>query len=451
MVAVPMPGPGFMQVCWLVPDLEAAIDTWATTAGVGPFFWFDGVPFEDGRHRGVPAEYPPSTAAIAYSGDVQIELVCQENDAPGVFRDVFPLGEHGLHHLARICHDYEAERDAVRWRRATRSRSREPSAAAAPAGSTPWRRSVSWSSSSSPATRGTAGSPTCARPRSGGTAATASSAARLPIADSAMKGAELASTFPELLARTVASRPEHLAVITGDESVTYDELDRRSAEMAQALLAAGAGKGTRIGLLAPDGVLWLTTFYAALRIGALITPISTLAAPPELAHIVRRSDVQILIGVRSFLRRDFADLLAAALPELTTHRGGALQLGAAPLLRSVWLDDAEGVPWAGTLATSCSGTPRRRTNRCWRRSSWSCRRPTTRSSSTPRGAPRPRRRWCTHSAPSPASPRCSPSYFGITADPPDDEVRERRVGAAHDAEIDGRPRRHPHLGDHEAR
>ena len=112
MVAVPMPGPGFMQVCWLVPDLEAAIDTWATTAGVGPFFWFDGVPFEGGRHRGVPAEFPASTAAIAYSGDVQIELVCQEDDAPGVFRDVFPLGEHGLHHLARICDDYEAERDA---------------------------------------------------------------------------------------------------------------------------------------------------------------------------------------------------------------------------------------------------------------------------------------------------------------------------------------------------
>ena len=42
--------------------------------------------------------------------------------------------------------------------------------------------------------------------------------------------------------------------------------------MAQALLATGAGKGTRIGLLAPDGALLLTTFYAALRIGALVTP-----------------------------------------------------------------------------------------------------------------------------------------------------------------------------------
>ena len=112
MVAVPMPGPGFMQVCWLVPDLEAAIDTWATTAGVGPFFWFDGVPFEDGRHRGAPAEFPVSTAAIAYAGDVQIELVCQENDEPGIFRDIFPRGHYGLHHLAVVCDDYEADRAA---------------------------------------------------------------------------------------------------------------------------------------------------------------------------------------------------------------------------------------------------------------------------------------------------------------------------------------------------
>jgi acyl-CoA synthetase (AMP-forming)/AMP-acid ligase II len=174
-----------------------------------------------------------------------------------------------------------------------------------------------------------------------------------------MKGAAMASTFPELLARTVASRPAHLAVITDDESVTYDELDRRSAEMAEALLASGAGKGTRIGLLAPDGVLWLTTFYAALRIGALITPISTLAAPPELAHIIRRSDVQMLVGVRSFLRRDFGDLLTAALPELTTQRGGPLQLCSAPLLRSIWLDDADGAPWArpvGELLATAEAT-----------------------------------------------------------------------------------------------
>jgi Glyoxalase/Bleomycin resistance protein/Dioxygenase superfamily len=112
MTARPSPNPAFMQMCWVVPDLEAAIDSWVRTTGVGPFFWFDDVMATDGIHRGQAADFPRSTAAIAYSGDTQIELVCQENDDPGVFRDLFDRGQYGLHHLARLCGDYEAERDA---------------------------------------------------------------------------------------------------------------------------------------------------------------------------------------------------------------------------------------------------------------------------------------------------------------------------------------------------
>ena len=161
-----------------------------------------------------------------------------------------------------------------------------------------------------------------------------------------MEDPEPASTFPELLAETVATRRDHPAVVLPEETLTYEELDRRSAGMARALLASGAGKGTRIALLAPDGALFLTTFYAALRIGALVTPISTLATPPELAQILRTSDAQFLIGARGFLRRDFAGNLTAALPGLDGSRAGALQLLCAPYLRSVWLDDADGLSWA---------------------------------------------------------------------------------------------------------
>lgn len=101
-----------MQVCWVVPDLHVAIDSWVRSAGVGPFFWFDGVACSDGRYRGTPAEFPAVTAAIAYAGELQIELVCQDNDEPGVFRDLFGPGQAGLHHMALICTDYESERDA---------------------------------------------------------------------------------------------------------------------------------------------------------------------------------------------------------------------------------------------------------------------------------------------------------------------------------------------------
>ncbi|MEZ0366630.1 VOC family protein [Mycobacterium sp. pUA109] len=111
MVTAPFPNRNFMQICWVVTDLDAAINSWVHGAGVGPFFRFGAVPFTGGRYRGKDAAFPPVSAAIAYAGDVQIELVCQDNDEPGVFRDLFSRGQSGLHHMALICEDYETERD----------------------------------------------------------------------------------------------------------------------------------------------------------------------------------------------------------------------------------------------------------------------------------------------------------------------------------------------------
>src|SRR5262245_9167175 len=76
----------------------------------------------------------------------------------------------------------------------------------------------------------------------------------------AMETAELASTLPRLLADVVAARGKHDAIVTLRETLSYDELDRRTARMARAFLAAGAGKRARIALLAPDGVRWMTAF-----------------------------------------------------------------------------------------------------------------------------------------------------------------------------------------------
>lgn len=157
------------------------------------------------------------------------------------------------------------------------------------------------------------------------------------------------STLPSLLAKWVATRGKHDAIATLDETLSYEQLDRRSARMAQALLALGAGKGCRIALLAPGGILWLTAFLAGLRIGALVSLVSTLCTPRELAHILRNGDAQILIGVRRFLRHDYVKTLTTAFPELSGAKAEALRLRGAPFLRSVWLDDAAGLTWARPL------------------------------------------------------------------------------------------------------
>jgi len=164
-----------------------------------------------------------------------------------------------------------------------------------------------------------------------------------------MTTAEPFSTIPSQFAAVVAARDDHDAIAMAAETVSYAELDRRSARMARALLAAGAGKGARIALLAPDGILWATTFLAALRIGALVTVVSTLVTPRELAHILRNSDTQFFLSARRFLRHDYAQTLEAAFPGLAASRPGALKLEQAPYLRAIWIEDATDLGWAAPL------------------------------------------------------------------------------------------------------
>jgi acyl-CoA synthetase (AMP-forming)/AMP-acid ligase II len=157
------------------------------------------------------------------------------------------------------------------------------------------------------------------------------------------------STLPALLARIVAMHAADDAIVTVEETIDYAELERRTARFARALLALGAGKGARIALLAPDGIFWITAFLASLRIGALVTLVSTLCTPPELAHMLKHSDAQILLASRRFLRHDYGRHLAAAFPTLAGQTTPALRLTNAPYLRSIWLDDPSGLEWAGSI------------------------------------------------------------------------------------------------------
>ena len=164
-----------------------------------------------------------------------------------------------------------------------------------------------------------------------------------------MTESEIPSTVRALFSQVVGARAARDAIATLDETVSYAELDRRSAEMARGLLAIGAGKGTRIALLAPDGIFWITAFLASMRIGALLTLVSTLCAPRELAHMIRHSDISVVIVARRFLTHDYGDKFAAAFPELAQGEAGRLQISDAPYLRSVWLDDPAGLGWAGDI------------------------------------------------------------------------------------------------------
>jgi catechol 2,3-dioxygenase-like lactoylglutathione lyase family enzyme len=107
-VAIPSERRRIMQVCWVVPDIDAAMASWIKTMGIGPFFEFRDLTIDTVKHRGTPTS-TTFHIAVAQAGGVQIELAQQVSEGAYAYNEVFPNGsEGGLHHIAIYVADYDA-------------------------------------------------------------------------------------------------------------------------------------------------------------------------------------------------------------------------------------------------------------------------------------------------------------------------------------------------------
>ena len=161
----------------------------------------------------------------------------------------------------------------------------------------------------------------------------------------------LPASIPELLAlRRAHSDGEFL--VTDHERLSFAEADGQSQVLADALLASGVGKGTRVGILFPNCAQWIISWLAAARIGALTVPLSTFAPGVELARLLRHTDTQVVLMGHSIAGRDLVDRLVEALPGLATG-DAAITLAAVPYLRRVHVwpdcDRSWATPWPGTM------------------------------------------------------------------------------------------------------
>jgi acyl-CoA synthetase (AMP-forming)/AMP-acid ligase II len=146
-------------------------------------------------------------------------------------------------------------------------------------------------------------------------------------------------TIPAFLRHRAAHTPNAVALVHDDESISYAELDQRSRALAMRLVAAGVGKRTRFGLMMPNGIEWATVAYAAMRLGAVLVPLSTLLKPPELEAQLRAASVAHLVTVRGYRGRDYLAELASLEPGLRELGTSRLRHPRLPWLRSLWTAD----------------------------------------------------------------------------------------------------------------
>jgi acyl-CoA synthetase (AMP-forming)/AMP-acid ligase II len=106
--------------------------------------------------------------------------------------------------------------------------------------------------------------------------------------------------------------PDRTALIYENKRFTFLELDRRSNQMANALLRFGLQKGDRVAALLFNSPELVEVFLGAAKVGGVFTPINFRLAAEEVIYLVNHSDARVFV-----FGEEFFSLVGDILPRLS--------------------------------------------------------------------------------------------------------------------------------------
>lgn len=102
-----------MQIGLVVRDIDEATSFWGEQMGVGPWIVIDS-PGGSRRivHRGEEIDVD-MVIAFSYTGETQLEIICQINETPSLYTEFLDSGRQGMHHLGFWPEDFDGARAAL--------------------------------------------------------------------------------------------------------------------------------------------------------------------------------------------------------------------------------------------------------------------------------------------------------------------------------------------------
>ena len=117
----------------------------------------------------------------------------------------------------------------------------------------------------------------------------------------------MSTSFATILRDLAARRPDAPALTCGDVTWTFRDLDARSSQTAQALMAEGVRPGDRVGVLARNCAEFYELIYACNKAGAILVGLNWRLSPGEIEAIVADAAPTVIVTGHS----GEADLLNA--------------------------------------------------------------------------------------------------------------------------------------------
>lgn len=129
-------------------------------------------------------------------------------------------------------------------------------------------------------------------------------------------------TLPRLLDEVAEALPDHEALVTAVERVTYANLRQRCLELAKGLYALGVKRGDKVAILMGNRAEWIDSVLAITSLGAVAVGLNTWSSRDELEYLLDHSDASVLIAAPRYLKQNFGVMveelrMSGHLPGLT--------------------------------------------------------------------------------------------------------------------------------------
>jgi len=145
-------------------------------------------------------------------------------------------------------------------------------------------------------------------------------------------------TFPQILDRICEEFPDQYAFryTTLDYTRTYPEFREDVDNFARSLIALGVKPGDHVAIWATNIPAWYITFWATVKIGAVLVTVNTAYKIHELEYLLRQSDTHTLVMCDSYKDSDYVKIINDLLPELKdAPKGQPLHFRKLPFLRNI--------------------------------------------------------------------------------------------------------------------
>jgi len=96
-------------------------------------------------------------------------------------------------------------------------------------------------------------------------------------------------------------RGDHVAVLWGEEQLTYRQIGELVNRAANALGELGVGKDDRVLILLPDSPAFVAAFWGAIKLGAVAVPVNTLLSGDECEFVLQDSSARCLVAHDSLM------------------------------------------------------------------------------------------------------------------------------------------------------